>query len=49
MILGATEMVLFAFLLVAVGIGVVLYLVLCYVFAVEEVRGVVGKVRERIK
>ncbi len=34
-------------LLVAVGIGAVLYLVLCYLFGVEEVRMVVGKVRGR--
>ena len=34
-------------LLVAIGVGVVVYLVLCYVFKVEEVRDVVGKVRER--
>lgn len=34
-------------LLLAVGVGVVVYVVLCYVFKVKEVRDVVGKVRER--
>ena len=35
-------------LVAAVGLGVVVYGVLCYLFRVEEVRDVVGKVRERL-
>jgi putative peptidoglycan lipid II flippase len=35
-------------LLVAVGIGAALYLVLCYLFGVKEVRMVFGKVRGRL-
>lgn len=36
-------------LLVAVGVGVVVYLVLCYVFKVQEVRDVTNKVVKRFK
>ena len=46
-ILGVSKIYNLVSLLVAVGVGVVVYLVLCYLFKVEEVRDVVGKVRER--
>jgi len=36
-------------LLVAIGVGAVLYLVLCYLLKVKEVRDIVGKVRERFR
>lgn len=36
-------------LLAAVGVGVIVYLVLCYMFKVEEVRNVVGKVRNKFR
>lgn len=36
-------------LLVAVGVGVIVYVVLCYVFKVEEVRDVVDKIMNRIR
>ncbi len=36
-------------LLVAAGVGVLVYGVLCYVFNVEEVRELVGKIRTRLK
>lgn len=45
--LGVSKLYNLISLLVAVGVGVVVYLVLCYLFKVEEVRDVVGKVRER--
>ncbi|MDR7857533.1 murein biosynthesis integral membrane protein MurJ [Tissierella sp.] len=36
-------------LLVAVGVGVVVYLVLCYLFKVEEIRMVVKKIKDKSK
>ncbi len=48
-VLGVSKLYNLISLLVAVGVGVVVYLVLCYVFGVEEVRDVVGKVRERLR
>ena len=47
-VLGVSKLYNLVSLLVAVGVGVVVYLVLCYIFRVEEVRDVVGKVRERL-
>lgn len=35
-------------LLAAVGIGMVVYLILCYLFRVEEIRIVIGKVKQRL-
>lgn len=34
-------------LLVATGTGVIIYGVLCYVFGIEEVRVIVGKIKDR--
>lgn len=48
-VLGVSKLYNLISLVVAVGVGVVVYLVLCYVFGVEEVRDVVGKIRERIR
>lgn len=45
--LGVSKLYNLVSLLVAVGAGIVVYLVLCYVFKVEEVRDVVEKIRER--
>lgn len=47
-ILGVSKLYNLVSLLVAVGIGVVVYVVLCYLFKVEEVREVVGKVKDRL-
>lgn len=47
-ILGASTIYNLISLLVAVGFGVLVYGVLCYVFRVEEVRDVVGKVKDRL-
>ena len=47
-LLGVSKLYNLISLLVAVGVGVIVYLVLCYVFGVEEVMDVVGKVRERL-
>ena len=46
-VLGVSKLYNLISLVVAVGVGVIVYLVLCYLFGVEEVRYVVGKVRER--
>lgn len=48
-VLGVSKLYNLVSLLVAVGVGVVVYLVLCYVFKIEEVRGVVSKVREKLE
>lgn len=47
--LGVSKLYNLISLLAAVGIGVIVYGILCYVFKVEEVRDVVGKVVERLK
>ena len=47
-ILGVSKMYKLISLLVAVGLGVIVYGVLCYVFRIEEVRDLVNKVRERL-
>ncbi len=46
--LGASNLYNLISLLIAVGLGAVIYGVLCYVFAIEEVRYVVDKVRARL-
>jgi putative peptidoglycan lipid II flippase len=46
-ILGVSKLYNLVSLLVAVGLGVIVYGVLCYLFNVEEVRDVVNKVIER--
>ena len=46
--LGVSKLYNLISLLVAVGVGLVVYLVLCYVFKVEEGRDVVGKVKARL-
>lgn len=48
-VLGVSKLYNLISLLVAVGVGVIVYLVLCYVFGVEEVRNVAGKVKGRLK
>jgi len=48
-ILGTSTIYNLVSLLVAVGLGVIVYGVLCYTFKVEEVRDILGKVMERIK
>lgn len=45
--LGVSKLYNFISLFVAVGIGVVVYIILCYIFKVEEVRDVFGKVKDR--
>ncbi|WP_352419468.1 murein biosynthesis integral membrane protein MurJ [Proteiniborus sp.] len=47
--LGVSKLYNLISLLMAVGAGVVVYLILCYVFKVEEVGNVVGKVKRRLK
>lgn len=47
-VLGVSKLYNLISLVLAVGVGVIVYLVLCYLFKVEEVRDVVGKVRERL-
>lgn len=47
--LGVSKLYNLVSLLVAVGIGVIVYGVLCYVFKVEEARDIVGKVRQRFQ
>jgi len=48
-LLGVSKLYNLISLIVAVVLGVVVYGVLCYVFRVEEVRDLVGKVIEKIK
>lgn len=48
-LLGVSKLYNLVSLLVAVGVGVIVYLVLCYIFKVAEVRDVVWKVRERFR
>lgn len=48
-ILGISKLYNLVSLLVAAGVGVLVYGVLCYVFKVEEVRDLVGKIRTRLK
>ena len=47
-VLGISKLNNLISLLVAVGLGVVVYGVLCYVFKVKEVRDVVDKVKKRL-
>lgn len=47
-VLGVSKLYNLVSLLVAIGVGVIVYLVLCYVFKVDEVREVVGKVKDRL-
>jgi len=47
-ILGVSQLNNFISLLVAVGLGVVVYGILCYLFGVDEVRKIVGKVISRL-
>lgn len=47
-ILGVSKLYNLISLLVAVGLGAIVYVVLCYVFKVEEVRDVVGKVKDKL-
>ncbi|MSU02122.1 murein biosynthesis integral membrane protein MurJ [Tissierella pigra] len=46
--LGASKLYNLISLLAAVGLGVIVYGVLCYVFKVEEVRDVINKVKNRL-
>ena len=48
-ILGASKLYNLISLLVAVGLAVIVYGVLCYLFGIEEVRDIVDKVMSRIK
>lgn len=48
-LLGVSKIYNLVSFLVVIGVGVVVYLVLCYVFKVEEVSDVVGKLRERLR
>lgn len=48
-VLGISKLYNLISLLVAVGFGIIVYLVLCYVFGVDEVRIGVGKVGERFR
>lgn len=48
-VLGVSKLYNLVSLLVAAGVGVVVYGVLCYLFGVDEVRDIVGKVMERIR
>lgn len=47
-VLGVSKLYNLISLLVAVGIGVVVYVVLCYVFKVDEVRDVIHKIKVRL-
>ncbi len=47
-LLGVSKIYNLISLLVAVGLGVIIYAVLCYVFKVEEVRDVVNQIKKRI-
>lgn len=47
-ILGVSKLYNLVALLVAVGTGAIVYGALCYVFGIEEVRGIAGKVKDRI-
>lgn len=47
-ILGVSKLYNLLSLIVAVGVGAIIYVVLCYLFKVEEVRDAVGKVRDII-
>ena len=47
-VLGVSKLYNLISLSLAVGVGVVVYIILCYVFKVEEVRMVVGKVKWRL-
>jgi putative peptidoglycan lipid II flippase len=48
-LLGVSKLANLLSLLSAVGIGVLVYGVLCYVFGIEEVKELIGKGKERIK
>lgn len=48
-VLGVSKLYNLLSLLMAVGVGVVVYVALCYVFGVEEVRDVIGKVKGRFR
>ena len=48
-ILGASKLYNLISLLVSVGLAVIVYGVLCYIFKIEEVRDIVDKVMSRIK
>jgi putative peptidoglycan lipid II flippase len=47
-VLGVSKLYNLISLLVAVGIGTVVYGLLCYVFGIDEVRNVVAKIRSRL-
>ena len=46
--LGVSKMANLLSLLSAVGIGVIVYGVLCYIFGIEEVKDLIGKVKDRV-
>ncbi len=48
-ILGISKLYNLISLLVAVGLAVIVYGVLCYIFKIEEVRDVVDKVIKRLR
>lgn len=48
-ILGVSKLYNLVSLLVTVGVGVIVYLALCYILKVEEVRDAIGKIRERFR
>lgn len=47
-VLGVSKLYNLISLLVALGVGVIVYVILCYVFKVEEVRDVIKKIRFRL-
>lgn len=47
--LGVSKLYNFISLLVAVGLAMIVYVVLCYIFKIEEVRDIVDKVIKRLK
>lgn len=46
-VLGVSKLYNLISLLVAVGVGVVVYIILCYIFKVEEVRSILEKIKDR--